>query len=384
MKVLSFINISNPISLETDSSVIIHRILQEQYHALGHEFVIASPVPLPYGINTSIFSIGGEIQKYTVRFAFPWQQVVDCLQKNRPDIILVHQVEWAQKIRAVMTSLGLTIPLVSYAHYIPAFLLADGTISIDSSLNNNKLGNSVLYEFLSGVEASDKIFVQSEYAKEVLKRILQNDIIHLNDPQIYILPPPADPLMTKNIDNTAMDLSARKKTIVYNHRLYEHYGNTMLRECIENIREYVWVICDVMPQRSATRTALDSSVSKMKEWLMQQPNVQMINASSNRAEYIKAIATARVVMAAYRENAVWSMSCVDAMSLGTPVVAASIGAYPEFIPHAQLYTNRNECFEKIEQLMRDDELWQSASSNAYRAVQNLHAQDFARGLIGEN
>lgn len=70
----------------------------------------------------------------------------------------------------------------------------------------------------------------------------------------------------------------------------------------------------------------------------------------------------------YRVNANWSMSAVDCLGLGIPVVCPNIATFPEFVPKKLLYNKRNEAIMLINKLLSNRKFWEKCSEESRQKV----------------
>lgn len=359
MKVLlSIANVSNIDDLVCDSGIIFQRILMEEFakrsiqcHILGPN----KPQFLSYNFENAVKHVGPlGITRYSSRFNFDWHYFAELINNINPDIIFNNQVEIAAAIRSVLTALNKNnIKLITYCHYPAIWGIEGGNFIIDGSLNYNNLGVPIIFDILSALLTSDWFIVQSQFAKSLILKAAEYYKIK-NFKEIQVIPPPLDPLIKK-----IGKISKRGRSILYNHRLYESYGTSEFIDFIGSCRNlnFELIISDPMPSRSKERSNLNSTPAKFREYLSKLENTTLFDGNVSRESYAKLIQNSRIAIGAFRKACVWSMSSIDCISLGVPVIAQNYGAYSEFIPKELLFEDLLEAKNLIKRLLDDDEYW---------------------------
>jgi len=376
MKILSFLNVSNKDDIQCDSGYVFQRLMASQLIKEGHEFCLASPVAIDDNkASHEQFDFGAN--KFQVRFNFDWEHIEKIIQKYDPDILWINQPELAANFRAILCTINSNADLITYIHYLPIQDITECSVQLDESLNNANLGIPILLAVLGSVSISDKILVQSQFAKGVLLRALQIHQIPYHSDKIFIVPPPYDPrLFADGKVNQSLN-----KFIIYNHRLYKHYGTDFLIKIIKSLEEksdIQFFVADLLASRNGTRQKLDPHVDLLRSELRAQPNVRFARNTDNRDKYKKVIKNCRVGLAAHRQMAVWSMSAVDCLGLGVPVIAPNFASYPEFIPSPLLYNSLPEFQDILDNLLLSETFWQKCSEEGRQMVGELSPSKIAQ------
>lgn len=343
------LNVSNRENLTTDSGYIFYSILAPFFCKNANKFTFVSPEPLPFEKVENIKYDFGKT-KYEVRFSFDWEKIEKIILKTKPDILLLNQIELIPNYKILLKTLGLEIPVIGYAHYIP-YHVKNYKTKEDPSLNAGDINKSIKLNFISGLEAADKIFVHSKTALHLIK-VLYNELgIKFVRRKFIINPPPCDKLFYEKPSRT------NYSKIVYNHRLYSHYGTDFLLDLIKQLKmkdkSLAIHVFDILNKRTPIRQRLDSSVDQYRQKLQKNENV-FIDASGNiREVYKQNMKDALCCLAPYRRGCPWSMSCVDAMALGIPCVAPDFDWFKEFIPTKLRFKTPDEAVSIILRLKED-------------------------------
>ena len=375
MKVVSFLNVSNLQRLSCDSGLILQKLMAVELLKRGHQFTFVSPASLP-GVTSPLYkhiplSLGDH--KFQVRYFFPWHKVEEILREEQPDIIWINQPELAPAFRAVLTSLGSSSKLVVYLHYFPYEVNArTGALTVDPS--QAVFGDSPLVPlaFLTGVLASDVVLIHSEYARTMLLEGLEHFRLPLSEgTQIEVLPPPLDPaLVTKNTRPFE-----ELKTIVYNHRLYTQYGTATFIEYLQRgalCAGHELRVMDILGIRSAERQKLDRSVETFREQLTELPNTVIDLGGCDRAHYQNILSSTKFAIAPFRASCTWSMSVVDCLAAGIPVMAPEYAFFSELVPKQCLHDGTFESFSALsDRLSNDRTFWAEMSEKAIARVKHL-------------
>lgn len=381
MKVLSALNVSNPDNMHCDSGHIFQRILAEELTAQGHSFVLVGPVPLSTTGARHVRHLFGH-NKFEVRFNFDWKGIHSLIEAEKPDLLLVNQLELAPHFRSVVASASFSrVPIVSYAHYVPFATDRTDTIVIDPSLDNIGLGQSIVLSFLAGIVASDLVFVHSNYALKLISQALIKHGLRSAISKLQILPPPRDPILC----GTPLPKTDPPR-LIYNHRLYEHYGTgfvvDLLNELVNEFNIDVHVM-DPIGERSAARKALDPSVDHYRTTLKSINRVFVRDDGKDRTRYRDVLEASFVGLAPYRNGCVWSMSCVDCLGMGIPVVAPNFGCFPELVPSELLYESQEQAVSIIGSLLEDQDRWNVLSEQSRAMTTRLEPRLVVKSFLSE-
>jgi hypothetical protein len=387
MRILSILNVSSLETIESDSGFIMQRTLARALYMEGHHFGLVIPKELfgalsaELSCETNFASLGRT--KYEVRLAAPWNDLRTAIEQFRPDTILCNQIELTTAVRGIATTIGNPgISIVSYCHYIPGWLGSNGGICNDPSQDDGHLCRPLLHHVIAGALASDLIYVQSEFAREQLIGIslqLGEDL----SSKVRCLPPPFDPTMVLESNRTNRRSS---NGCIYNHRLYEHYGTSAAIELFDALNSSIGCsirVADPLYKRSAARSSIDGSPGGYRNQLKTRSFVELLDGGDDRLQYRSWIDASAVGIAALRPNAVWSMSLVDVMGMGIPVVAPRIGAYPEMVPDQLLFSDTESACDIVARLLGNEELWLEASALCHGKIQPLSPASIARTFAAD-
>ena len=376
MKILSFLNVSNKDDIQCDSGFVFQRLIASELIRQGHDFRIVSPEPIvEEGVSNEKFDFGDN--KFQVRFNFDWHRIQKIIERYDPDVLWINQPELSANFRAMLCTIGSRAQIVTYIHYLPIRAINKGKVELDASLNNSDLALPILLSVLGSLHISDKILVQSRFAQEILEKALQIFRLPYDADKIFIIPPPFDPLL---FDNGASDGNPNK-FIIYNHRLYKHYGTDFFIKVINSLkarREVQFFVADLFASRNGTRQKLDQNVDLYRSELKTYRNVIFAENTNNRDEYREVIMNCRAGLAAHRQMAVWSMSAVDCLGMGVPVIAPNFASYPEFIPSCLLYNSVEEFQEILNTLLDSNSFWQESSREGKEKIRAFSPSNVAQ------
>lgn len=378
MHILSLLNVTNRERLTTDSGYIFYNLLADKFIESGGSFTFASPSPVSNKNTKHVLMELGR-NKYEARFAFDWDKISELVRSEKPDVILINQMELAPNFRALVTSLGVKTKIAGYAHYIPYDIDEEGKIRTDNSLNGNGLWESIKLNFLSGLQSADVVFTHSETAIRFIMALYLSYGIQFPEPKFVIAPPPRDPLLTERVVSPK---SGRR--VIYNHRLYEHYGTEFFIRLAHQLTTKLSAdihVMDILGERSPERQKLDTSVDRYREELSGIDGVTLRRDGDNRDTYKLSLSGARCVIAPFRTACTWSMSCIDAMGMGVPVMAPDISWFKERVPEDLRFTSVDEALEISDRLFVDDAFWLEKSRQVSEATEDLEPDNIANSMI---
>lgn len=391
MKILSILNISNKDNLNCDSGYIFQCILSEQFIKMGHKYVVA-------GSNCPEFKKAKELKgkkeyinlgtnKFSSRFDFNSEEFAKLIKRTKPDIIFNTQAELASAIRSVLVWNQLNIPLVTYCHY-PA-LWANNVKSvipeIDQSLNSGNLGQPIVFNILSALQTSDLFIIQSKFAKSLVEKAAKYYKVKYDASKFLVIAPPADPIFITS-NNDYNKLTKNRSRYVYNHRLYKTYGTEHFINTFSKLHERFHIECivlDPMLNRDSKRASQNNTPAIFRRTMDHTPGFIIAKNNSNRTQYKKILNDAIACFAPLRKTCVWSMACMDCMSLGIPVIAPYIASFPEFVPKQLLYKTDSELYQIINKMQTDDNFKKQASNTCFKSAHNYTADKIAAKLYKE-
>lgn len=378
MKILSFLNVSNISNLEADSGYVFARLVLHELIKCGHEVIFIGPQGMPnLASEIKVIEIDFPHSKYGVRFGFPWVDLRSRLSAAiaDTDIIVVNQSELTVPLAMmVFEMLGRRIPCVTYYHYLAVQDVKDGALVFDPSLDDHSVANFIWRRQVESAEFSDCNIIGSEFGKGLFLRAAGNS--NGLSSKFTIIPPPVP-----ECSKPCSKVSGGVATILYNHRLYEHYGTRQIFSVLNDLsvcHEFTVLVTDPTHKRSVIREKLDGSVTDLKRWISQFPFVRFQHLETQTA-YANTIASVDIALAPLRIGALWSMAMADAMSVGVPVVAPDEGAYPEVVGDRELlFSSPGELHRILDRLLSDPAIRMSKGATAKKRTEAISAE-----LIGE-
>ncbi len=378
MKILSIINISNEQDLTCDSGFIFQRIIASEFQKAGDTYILAgASCPSFQAIEETNFqkrylTLG--TNKYSSRFTFNFSEFESLISQEQPDIIFNTQVELTAAIKSVLEWNKKQIPLVSYCHYPALWNNIETKVpELDQSLNQGNLCIPILFDILSALTTSDAFVIQSHFARSLIEKAAKYYNFEM-DKEIYIVPPPADPLLLSNKNIYLSNVDKNEKMFFYNHRLYKTYGTETFLDLFSDIYKRFNVPCiisDPMPNRSTARTKNNSTPVLFREKIKNNPTFLLYNGDIPRSTYKTNILKSIAAFAPLRKACVWSMASVDCMSVGVPVMAPKYASFPEFIPQELLYKTKDELFDLCENILTNRDFRLTVSEKSYKNSLNF-------------
>jgi len=378
MKILSFLNVSNISNLEADSGYVFSRMVLHELVKCGHEVVFIGPANMPnLASEIEVVEVDFPQSKYGVRFGFPWLDLKAKLATVADDIdvIIVNQSELTIPLAMMMFEMtGKKIPCATYYHYLAIQDTENGTPVFDPSLDDHAVAEFIWRRQVESAQFSDCAIIGSEFGKQLFLSGA-SDKDGLAD-KFAIIPPPV-PEMANGVERKPNEVPV----LLYNHRLYEHYGTrdifNVLRE-LSSHHDFVVHVTDPTHKRSLIRAKLDGSIDDIKQWIRDLPFVRFQHLET-QSDYCDAIGSTDIALAPLRVGALWSMAMADAMSFGVPVVAPDKGAYLEVVGDQELmYRSNEELYSILDRLLSDSTLRASKGDAAKQRTSEISAE-----LIGE-
>ena len=385
MKFVSILWPSNYPNFESDSIFVFNRILLRRMAELPNiEVAVLGPIglpPLAEGLQHYLIDLG--CNKFSVRFGFPWLEMRNALFELQPDVIFVNMPEQAASLRILLRDeLELKTLVVTYVHYIPgnvAYDLASHPfVAVESGMNRSGNGKLVLTRLLESLCASDLVLTCSDFARSTLM-IMASQL--LGPDQAYspikVLPPP---LEFAEIDSLITSTTVHEQRLVYNHRLYDEYGTHEVFGLLDELYEegdapFRVLVTNPTGIRTPEREALNPQVTNNVRMLANKPYVDL-QYFNQRRDYYSALNSCIGGIAPFKTNALWSMSVVDVLAVGKPVVAFNIASFAEIgISRPDLVDDGQAFKTRLCELLRQD-----CDSDAIRACE---LRDLARRYCSE-
>jgi glycosyltransferase involved in cell wall biosynthesis len=381
MIILVTLNISNPHNVEADSGYIFTRTIIEDIlnarpdwkfcllgpseAAFSHQRVIHIPVMLP-------------CTKYQARFGFEWLEFAQAIKKYRPgpiDLVWVNQVEQAGNFTALVRQLeGRKVATFTYFHYPCVLSSGSQGLSFDPSLDDWQLGELILLRQYEAFACSSITGVGSLFARTLLLDSFRTISATVPKEKMIAIPPPID----FPVESSVAPPPPGIPIVIYNHRLYRHYGTERLIDWIEAFRSlsgkhFNLLVTDPLSNRSSEQDRLDPSVSASRERLRELSYASVVTPQS-RKEYLMTLRATTVGLAPFRDAPPWSMASLDIMACGRPLLAPSSGPFPEILGGREslLFRNFDDFCWKLDRLLRSRESWLEEANYCLARAQNFH------------
>jgi glycosyltransferase involved in cell wall biosynthesis len=416
MNILTLLNVSNISNLEADSGYVFQKLLMEEILSQRPDwnFFFISPkgtetiddrikfIEIDYGHN-----------KFEARFNFPWKELKEKVEKiiHEIDLIYVNQSELATNFKALATTIcsERKIPLVSYYHYLPLEpshvhfgqegktldydMIVDlkekrfpSSIRFDHTLNNHDLALPIFLREIEATYSSDYNVTCSNFGIDLFLSNAQKIVPSISG-NFTAIPPPVS---FKEIENALKDFkkpSLQKKVILFNHRLYSHYGPKEFFEVMNGIyntirQDFEVIVTHPTHGRSIERSKLDSSIQRTEEAATSLPFVK-IRHSKTREEYYRTVASSYVAIGPMKPSALWSMSTVDALACGVPTLCPAYACFPELLGNNSglLFSSSGELIEKISLLMDNPSVYQEKSAYCKERAGLFEVKNTAKKFI---
>ncbi|MFA5856783.1 MAG: glycosyltransferase [Candidatus Pacearchaeota archaeon] len=402
MKILDFLNVSNISNLEADSGFVFQRILTKEIlkQRPSWEIYFISPEnPLPEEPRLHHIPLDYGHSKFEARFNFPWFELKEKLTPviSNIDLIYINQSEQTANFRALAGSLqpDKSIPIVSYVHYFPidpglnsfnGSMIkpsSNGRLHFDSTLNTQNLGSIVLMRQIEALSLSSYGITCSNFGINLIDSSIKKLFPDFSAKYEAINPPIC-------LNEASQGQNVKKddrNTIVYNHRLYDHYGPNEFFEYLDwyydnRRKDFRVIITDPTSGRSAERNTLDKSVGNNKSSILKRKYVDLIH-SVEREEYYKTIGRCKIGIAPFKPSALWSMSLVDCMASGTPVIVPNYACFPEMVEKKSglVITNKNELADTMDRMFDDSSFYQQARDYCIERSKNYSVENTAAKFI---
>lgn len=389
MKILDYLNVSNVSNLEADSGFIFQRHLLQGVLTQRPDwevYLISPKNPLPEQSRLHHIPMKYGRNKYEARFNFPWSLLKDKLSGilGNIDLIYINQSEQTANFKALAATMhpSREIPILTYIHYFPVDPphihfddypdessrqsggLDRSKLRFDETLNMQGLAKTVLLRQIEALQISRMGLTCSQFGIDLITRSIRKIIPDFSAPMTAIHPP-------VSLEEGEVGLRTPKSsenTIVFNHRMYNHYGPREFFDFLDWYREtrrddFNVVLTDPTNNRSKERHQLDTSVNTNKEKILMKDFVSL-NHSQDRENYYRTIGRARVAIAPFKPSALWSMSVVDCMAAGTPVIAPNYACFSEILGEESglLVSSRVDLANKLDELFDNPDAYERARS----------------------
>lgn len=374
-RVLYLLNISNPDRLAADSGWIFADLLAPALADAGAEVTVAAPAPAGDGrAGFQRTAVPGT--KYRARFAPDLDQLVELIREVRPDTVVANQIEAAPAVRTALLEAGSDALLAGYCHYLPFSFTADQQLRVDPSLDDARLGRSVLLAFAAGLAACDRVLVHSSTAASWTTAAASRMAVDLGE-KLRVVPAPRDERLVRDpADATAPNGGGAVG--VYNHRLYAHYGTARFVDVARQMTGPTvrLKVMDLFGDRRTDRTRLDSSPERHRAELAALDGVEVVSDRGDRVRYRDLLAGAHFGIAPFRAGCPWSMSVIDCQGMGLPVIAPRLGWLAEHVDDELLFDTDAEAVALAERLATDTEFYVVHAKRAHAST-----ADFTPALV---
>lgn len=326
------------------------------------------------------------LNKYSVRFNFPWNKLMgisDILKDI--DFIIVNQPELVSNFRSLFETLdNKSIKIASYFHYVPIEKLPEnGEIAYTSNMDHGNLAQIIFCRQLESLTIADYCITCSKYGIEFIRenaKLLSESYNNLIDEKMISIPPPFF------LYDNAKEESSKQykvKTFIYNHRLYDHYGTRTLFEWLTELyaqrKDFNILVTDPTGKRNEERNRLDKSVGYFHKWLCGLPFVKVEHIKHHR-DYYNVLSRCYAGFAPLKPSALWSMSAVDVMTHGKPLIAPDYACFPEILDNNQflLYKNKNDFLMKVRGILDNKDLYLNAANYCLKQAKSFTVEETAK------
>ncbi|EDX73710.1 glycosyl transferase, group 1 family protein [Coleofasciculus chthonoplastes PCC 7420] len=376
MRILSFLNVSNISNLEADSGYVFQRSLLHDLAQKGYEVSLIGPPKMPClpEVIQPIFLPFSD-SKFGVRMSIEWEKLKLLLTHTKPfDIALINQSELTLALKLLFYEVwNKSIPCITYYHYLAIQGISEeGNIKFDPSQNLFGAGQAIWKRQLESALVSDANIIGSQFGKRLFLTAAGSQT---KDIFMEVIPPPVQDYKQScilSISNSTKNI--RKPTLIYNHRLYTHYGGCEIFDYLKELNDkipFILVVTDPTDKRSTFRNQLDPSPTDIRKYLATLPFVK-IRHFSTQETYYQALTQVDIGISHLRSGALWSMAIVDLMSRGKPVVCFNSGAMPEIVEDNDLLFSNKEDFQHIIiKLLMDSSFYREKSKSVAKRANNF-------------
>ncbi|MGW4981613.1 glycosyltransferase family 1 protein [Streptomyces mirabilis] len=370
MRVLYLLNVSNPDQLSADSGFTFADLLAPALTDAGAEVTVAAPVATGdprVGFEPTV----SPATKYRARFDPGVHDLADLVRRTRPEVVVANQIEAAPAIRAALLEAGTDAAIAGYCHYLPFSFSGDGRLVPDPSLDDGRLGQSVMLAFAAGLAACDRVLVHSSTSASWTTAAAARMGVHLAE-KLHVVPAPRDGRLVRDPADVAVPEG--RATAVYGHRLYAHYGTAEFSRLARRLVSEAPVkltVLDLFGTRSPERVRLDPSPERHRDELAALDGVTIAFDRGDRVRYRNLLAGAHFGIAPFRAGCPWSMSVIDCQGMGLPVIAPRAGWLAEHIDEDLLFDTADQAVAIATRLATDSEFYRVHAKLAHAATADL-------------
>jgi glycosyltransferase involved in cell wall biosynthesis len=382
MRLLSFLNVSNMSNLEADSGYVFQRSLLCSLAQKGYEVSLICPnqVPeLPEEIHPIFIPFSDS--KFGVRMSLEWEKLKSILTHSKPfDIALINQSELTLPLKLLFYEVwNKNIPCVTYYHYLAIQGISkNGDIEYDSSQNLFDAGQFIWKRQLESALVSNTNVVGSQFGKHLFLTAAGAEAKNIS---IEVIPPPVQscPQSHLFVDEYFVK-NDNKPTLMYNHRLYTHYGDCKIFDYLKELNNeipFTLIVTDPTDKRSTLRRQLDPSPTNIRHYLETLSFVK-IQHFPTQESYYQALDLVDIGIGHLRKGALWSMAIADLMSRGKPVICFDSGAMPEIISdHDLLFSSQEEFNHIVKELLMNRSFYLEKSKSVAERTRVLSLNHIA-------
>jgi glycosyltransferase involved in cell wall biosynthesis len=367
VRILVTLNISNPSNVGADSGYIFVKAVLETVLELRPDWsaLVAGPREARFD-HERIRTIDTPriLTKYEARFGFDWRHMTSALAaRTGPiDLVWANQAELLGSMVALVRQLeGVTVPGFAYFHYPVVTGCDDSGPVYDASLDDWGLGSLVLLRQYEALASCTVAAIGSRFARQLLLEAFQRFGLPHQAAELVVLPPPIDFPIATDVGVAPPE----QPTILYNHRLYGHYGSEQLVDWMAEFaqhsrRRFTLLVIDSLGDRTPEQHRLDGSVANTLARLARIPFARVVRPQT-RSDYLACVREATVGLAPFRRAPAWSMSCADVMACGRPLLAPHSGPFPELLGDrpSLLFRDRTDFFDKLGRLVASAQDWRA-------------------------
>jgi glycosyltransferase involved in cell wall biosynthesis len=353
-RLLYLLNVSNPQRLASDSGWLFADILTPALADQGTEVTVGCPVPVT-DRRVRHVPLPGAGDKYGTRFTADVAAIAALVRQVEPAVVVANQVEHAAAVRAALLAARSGALLAGYCHYLPFHVDARG-LQPDAAFRDGGLEVPVRMQFFTGLAACDRILVHSPVAADWLASAAGAVNLDLSG-RVRVVPPPRDPrLVAGPGDHADAGSDSGGLRVLYNHRLYEHYGTGRFVELAALLTTNPAVrltVMDVTGSRARERRSLDASPERYAAALADLPGTELVSDRGDRSMYRSILARCDVAVAPFRPGCTWSMSVIDCQAMGVPVLAPRLGWLAGAVDPGLGFDEPHDAVKIAEELLAD-------------------------------
>jgi len=249
-----------------------------------------------------------------------------------------------------------------------------------SNMNHGSLAQIIFLRQLEALTIADYCITCSKFGIKFIRenaKLLNKSYTNLIDKKMISMSPPSCLYDGKK---KIYHQKNKLKTFIYNHRLYKHYGTRTIFEWLTELytkrKDFNILVTDPTGKRNDERDRLDKSVVNFRNWLSGLPFVRVEHIKHHK-DYYDVCSECYAGFAPMKPSALWSMSCVDVLINGKPLIAPNYACFPEMLDNNQLllYNDKNDFFKKVERIMDNDDLYVTISKHCLKSSKRFTVEE---------